>query len=158
MARYPKRRIIYRRRKYNIENRPLEIQVSNVIENGFFQNQTEIVPATLVEGVRQVARMTITLTTNADSNRPIFWALCYIPEGSQTSSLFPTTTTLFNPSNYVLSSGIADPSAGSIRISSRLKKNLNANDRIFLMTATTKPAASDTVILVGLVRYAICYN
>lgn len=159
MARYPKRRVVYKKRKYNIENRPLSLQVPNTQENGFYQNQVEIVPATLTEGVRQVARMTITLTGREDSNiRPIYWALVYIPEGAITSALFPNNTTLFNPSNYVLSSGIADPTAGPIRISSRLRKNLNANDRIFLLTATTKFSTSDNIQLIGLVRYAICYN
>lgn len=157
MARYQKRRF-YRKRKYNIENRPISAQVSNVPENGFYQNQIEIVPPTLIEGVRQVARMTVTLTTTSDLNGPIYWALTYIPEGAVTSSLFPNNTTLFTPSNYVLSSGVADSSAGPIRISSRLRKNLNANDRIVLYTATTKGAPADIVSLVGLVRYAICYN
>lgn len=158
MARYQKRRIIYKKRKYNIENRPLVIQVPNVMENGFYQNQIEIVPATLTEGVRQVARMTITLTNNDNASSPIYWALVYIPEGSVTSALFPNNTTLFNPSNYVLSSGISDSNAGPIRISSRLRKNLNANDRIFLLTATTKQSTTDIVNYTGLVRYAICYN
>lgn len=158
MARYQKRRIIYKKRKYNIENRPLAIQVPATVENGFYQNQVEIVPATLTEGVRQVARMTITLTNNDPGGRPIYWALVYIPEGAVTSALFPNNTTLFNPSNYVLSSGISDSNAGPIRISSRLRKNLNANDRIFLLTATTKLSSTDNVSYTGLVRYAICYN
>lgn len=151
-------RRFYRRRRYNIENRPLVVQVPNSMENGFYQNQIEIVPATLIEGVRQVARMTITLTSNEPGGYPIFWALCYIPEGTTASALFPNNTTLFNPSNYVLASGVSDSNAGPIRISSRLRKNLNANDRIFLMTATTKQSAIDPVSYTGLVRYAICYN
>lgn len=157
MARYRRRRYS-RKRKYNIENRPLSIQVPNTTENGFFQNQVEIVPATTTEGVRQVARMTVSLTAFNDTVRPIYWALVYIPEGAVTSSLFPNQSTLFNPSNYVLASGISDPTAGPIRISSRLKKNLNASDRIFLLTATNKANATDVVVLNGLVKYAICYN
>lgn len=157
MARYRRRRYS-RKRKYNIENRPLNITVPNTTENGFFQNQTEIVPATTTEGVRQVARMTITLTGYNDTIRPVYWALVYIPEGAVTSSLFPNQTTLFNPSNYVLASGVSDPTSGPIRISSRLRKNLNASDRIYLLTATNKNNATDLVVLNGLVRYAICYN
>lgn len=157
MARYRRRRF-YRKRKYNIENRPVSIIAPNIAENNFFQNQTEIVPASQIEGVRQVARMTVTLTAISDDVRPIYWALTYIPEGAATSALFPNPTTLFYPSNYVLASGIADPSAGPIRISSRLRKNLNAGDRIFLQTATTKTNTTDLVAMNGLVRYAICYN
>lgn len=157
MARYRRRRF-YRKGKYNIENRPLSFQAPEATENNFFQNQIEIVPATTTEGVRQVARMTITLTTINDNTRPVFWALVYIPEGTIASALFPNSTTLFNPSNYVLSSGVSDPTAGPIRISSRIRKNLNASDRIFLLTAVQKGAATDLVAYNGLVRYAIKYN
>lgn len=156
MARYYKRKFNYRKRKYNIENRPVEITSPQNTENGFYQNQTQIVPATLTEGVRQVARMTVTLTSQTDQGSgepPLYWALVYIPEGAVTSSLFPSANTLFQPSNYVLSSGIADSSAGPIRISSRLKKNLNANDQIYLLTASKRPSTYQ-----GLVRYAIAFH
>lgn len=153
MARYRRRRY-YRKRKYNLENRPISITTPTSLQNGYYQNQTVIVPPSATEGVRQVARMTITLTGSFGDARPFFWALVYIPEGAVTSALFPNSDTLFNPSNYVLASGVADSDAGPIRISSRLKKNLNANDQIYLLTAS--PTSGST--LLGLVRYAICYN
>lgn len=150
MARYRKR-IIYRsKRKYNIENRPLEFLTPATQENGFYQNQTVIVPPSTVEGVRQVARLTVTLT----GSNTLWWALVYIPEGVTTTSLFPNTTTLFEPSNYVLNSGVLDSDAGPTRISTRLRKNLNAGDRIYLLTASV----TTNILFRGLVRYAICYN
>jgi len=158
MARYYRRKFNYRKRKYNIENRPVEFQTPQNPENGYYQNQIQIVPPTATEGVRQVARMTITLTVQngeyAENAPNVFWALVYIPEGAVTSSLFPNATTLFQPSNYVLASGIADGNAGPIRISSRLKKNLNASDQIFLLTA----AKSAGWNYEGLVRYAIAFH
>lgn len=155
MARYYKRKFNYRKRKYNIENRPVEFTTPQNPENGFYQNQIQIVPPTATEGVRQVARMTVTLTcTGDDPFSNIYWALVYIPEGAVTSSLFPNATTLFQPSNYVLASGIADPTAGPIRISSRLRKNLNASDQIYLLTATKGSGFSYE----GLVRYAIAFH
>lgn len=154
MARYYKRKFNYRKRKYNIENRPLQFETPIATENGYHQNQIQIVPATVTEGVRQVARMTVTLTCAAPDEGNVYWALVYIPEGAVTSSLFPNATTLFQPSNYVLASGIADSSAGPIRISSRLKKNLNANDQIYLLTACRQ----QQLIFEGLVRYAIAYH
>jgi len=129
MARYRRRRY-YRKRKYNIEQKPISITAPSTLQNGYYQNQTNIVPPAATEGVRQVARMTITLTGSFNDTRPLFWALVYIPEGAVTSSLFPNSTTLFNPSSYVLASGVSDSDAGPIRISSRLKKNLNANDHL----------------------------
>lgn len=153
MARYRRRRY-YRKRKYNLETRPISVTSSSTLQNGYYQAQTLIVPPSVTEGVRQVARMTITLTGSFNGERPFFWALVYIPEGAVTSSLFPSSDTLFNPSNYVLASGVSDPDAGPVRISSRLRKNLNANDQIYLLTATSVQSAQ----LIGLVRYAICYN
>ena len=157
MARHRRRRF-YKKRKYNIENRPLDFQAPTTAENGFYQNSINIVPPSTTEGVRQVARMTITLTNKTDNptanQGTLFWALVYIPEGAITSALFPNSTTLFQPSNYVLGSGVSDGNAGPIRISSRLRKNLNANDQIYLVTATAQASSQ----WVGLVRYAICYN
>lgn len=159
MAKYYRRRRFYRKGKYNIENRPVEFQAPTTPENNFYQNSVQIVPPSTTEGVRQVARMTITLTSRQTSGTdspgiPIYWAIVYIPEGAVTSALFPNSTTLFNPSSYVLASGISDPNAGPIRISSRLRKNLNANDQIFLLTATNGAGERYQ----GLVRYAIKYN
>lgn len=157
MARYYKRKFNYRKRKYNIENKPVAFQTPTNPENGYYQNQIQIVPPTATEGVRQVARMTVTLTGQAgelpENQSNIYWALVYIPEGAVTSSLFPNANTLFQPSNYVLASGIADPNAGPIRISSRLKKNLNASDQIYLLTATRFVGSYE-----GLVRYAIAFH
>lgn len=151
MARSRKRIIYRKRRKYNIENRPIEIQfASQSQENGFYQNQTVIVPPSTVEGVRQVARITISL----QGPQPLYWAIVYIPEGVTTTALFPNSDTLFEPSNYVLNAGVVDPDAGPIRISSKLRKNLNAGDRIYLLTAT----ATNQTVYRGLVRYAVCYN
>lgn len=158
MAKTYRRRRYYKRRKYNIENRPLEFTAPTTLENGFYQNSTQIVAPSTTEGVRQVARMTITITNQTDrpdqNQGTLFWALVYIPEGAVTSALFPNSTTLFTPSNYVLASGISDGNAGPIRISSKLRKNLNANDQIYLLTATAQAGSS----WVGLVRYAICFN
>lgn len=154
MARYNRRKFYYRKRKYNIENHPVYFQTPQNPENNYYQNQIQIVPATLTEGVRQVARITVTLTGQADTaQQTVYWAIVYIPEGAVTSSLFPDQNTLFNPSNYVLASGMNDSSAGPIRISSRLKKNLNANDQIYLLTATRHQGTYE-----GLVRYAIAFN
>lgn len=154
MARYYKRRRFYRKRKYNIENRVIRFLTPSLLENGFRQNFTEVVPATLTEGVRKVTKFTISLTAGVQ-DAVVYWALVYIPEGATTSALFPTSSDLFVPSNYVLGSGVNDSNAGPIRIRVPLSKNLNSNDRIFLITATTTQA---DVRFEGLARYAICYN
>ena len=158
MAKYYRRKF-YRKRKYNIENKAIRALVPTNRENGYFQNQIPIVPPTTTEGVRKVTRFTITLTAGVNYLGPIYWALVYIPEGAVTSSLFPVYNQLFNPSNYVLASGVSDVDAGPIRISSRIQKNLNANDQIFLLTAASYPPEQGvSTYIQGLVRYAISYN
>jgi len=145
----------YRRGKYQIETKPIGFTAPTTLENGFYQHSEVVVPPTTQEGVRQVARMTITLTGSPDTSGSVVWALVYLPEGTQpTTSLFPTSTTLYEPSSYVLASGISDSTAGPIRISSRIRKNLNAGDRIFLLTAATGSGSR----YIGLLRYAIKYN
>jgi len=155
MAKYYRRRRYYRKGKFQIENKPIGFTSPTTLENGFYQNSQIVVPASPQEGVRQVARMTITLTGSPDTAGSVAWALIYLPEGTQyTTSLFPTNDTLYEPSSYVLASGISDSTAGPIRISSRLKKNLNAGDRIALLTAATGSGSK----YIGLLRYAIKYN
>lgn len=158
MARYYRRRFYRPKKKYNIENKTIHAVVPVNQENGYYQNQIRIVAPSTTEGVRKVTRFTITLTAT-DTLGPIYWALVYIPEGAVTSSLFPVMGELFQPSNYVLASGVSEPNAGPIRISSRIQKNLNANDQIYLMTAATnQPHEFNTAFIHGLVRYAITYN
>lgn len=161
MARYYRRRYYKPKRKYNIENRVINQTIPTQPENGFYQNQMQIVPPSTTEGVRKVTRFTITITeqtTGQIYDSTIYWALVYIPEGAVTSSLFPDSTTLFTPSNYVLASGVNDTNAGPIRISSRIQKNLNAGDQIYLLTAAGANSGSTIRYLRGLIRYAIAYN
>lgn len=159
MAKYYRRRYYRPKRKYNIENKAVRALVRSTPENGYYQNQIQIVPPSTTEGVRKVTRFNITLTPDAQYG-PVYWALVYIPEGAVTSSLFPQWDTLFTPSNYVLASGVGESNAGPIRISSRIQKNLNANDQIYLMTAATyyPGGTSDQHFMQGLVRYAIAFN
>lgn len=156
MAKYYRRRF-YRRRKYNIENKTFSQLIPyDSTQNGYYQNQIQIVPPSTTEGVRKVTRFNISIPATLSAT---YWALVYIPEGAVTSSLFPNSTNLFEPSNYVLASGVSDNDAGPIRISTRIQKNLNAGDQIYLLTAThQQPPQPGTYYIRGLVRYAIAYN
>ena len=99
MARKRSRRY-YRRHKFNVETRPVSFSTPQIQENGFYQNQVNIVPPSTTEGVRKVGKFTISVQLNTTT--PLYWALVYIPEGAQTSALFPSSTELFVPSSYVL--------------------------------------------------------
>lgn len=166
MARIRRRRYYRKKNKWNIEQRPIDTEVTSTwsSENGFRQKQLTIVPESATEGVRKAGRFNIKLTYN-DSNltappplsvTTLYWALMYIPEGATTTGLFPTSTELVRPSNFVLGSGVVNGQNGVISISSRLYKNLNANDKIVLYLATG--VSNNSIRFLGLVKYAICYN
>lgn len=151
MARYRRSRRYYRKNKFNVETRPISFTTPQNQENGLYQNQIQIVPPSTTEGVRKVGKFTVSLEIDVGI---LYWALVYIPEGATTSALFPSSTELFVPSAYVLSSGVNGSTNGVIRISSRLWKNLNAGDRIFLLTASSRPGEQAR----GLSRYVIAFN
>lgn len=155
MARRYYRRRYYRKRKYNIEQRYTNFLTPEALEHGYHQNSVEIVPASTTEGVRKVTRFMINVVAN--STLPMFWALIYIPEGTQTlSSLFANGTNVFEPSQWVLATGVSKQGDGTARITSRIQKNLNAGDRIYLLTAF--PQSSQQISARVLYRYAIAYN
>ena len=173
MARYyRKRRRTYKKNKWNIEQR-----ASNSIANawqtiasaGSFNKQilVPVVPATATEGVRKVKNISISAAmqyggpsgTNTSAYGPIYWALIYAPEGVTINEL-KTDGELYQPSNYVINSGIIDnQNTAKYRISSRLARNLKANDRIYLLMGTNIPTnGTDLPGISWLVRYAICFN
>lgn len=166
MARYRRRRYYRKNNKWNIEQRPIDTGATSSwsIENNWRQKQIEIVPASLTEGVRKAGKFNIKLTyENGNIATPppltsttLYWALVYIPEGATTTGLFPTSTELIRPSNFVLGSGVVSGQNGVINISSRLYKNLNANDKIMLYLGAK--VNDQTIKFLGLIRYAICYN
>ena len=91
---------------------------------------------------------------SCDDQAPIFWALVYVPEGTQPGSLnlVSPTATLYEPNQFVMNCGISDPTAGPIRFYSPLARNLNSGDTINLLVASR---SADTTDVVGTVRYAI---
>ena len=173
MARYYKRRRFYRKKnKWSIEQRP-----GFVAGNGWTtttdtyldrQALIPIVASTQQEGVRKAKNISVTLatpagaqTTNRIQNWSYYWALIYLPEGSVANELH-STDQLYTPSQFVINSGIVTPEQGKIRISSRLARNLNQGDSIYLLIGTNSAALADNAGVnyrfQYLVRYAICYN
>ena len=123
----------------------------------------DIVPATTTEGMRKVKHLTVNLTqiatSNAESN--LFWALVYVPQGTTAGALNIATAgatpgSMYEPNQFVMNCGVVDPSAGPIRMSSPISRNLNDGDKITLLIRPTLDGAATTVSLV--VRYAITLN
>ena len=162
---------VYRRRytkknKYNIETNPGIIPTASwyspATDEAFnFSYNETVVPSSEVEGVRKVKNLTISVAyASSSTQRPIFWALVYVPEGTVPNYL-NSVGDLYQPSQWVLASGILNTIEGKSRIYTPLSKNLNKGDKIVLClgtegSSTTTPSAPYDISY--LVRYAICFN
>jgi len=83
-----------------------------------------------VEGMRKVKHINISLagSTTAD----IYWAIVYVPAGSTVQAL-NLTGTFYPTPQYVMSCGVYDHDCGPNRIYSKLSRNLNQGDAIYLV-------------------------
>ena len=134
-----------------MEQRPLLVSLTASATTA-----VQVVPPALMEGMRKVKNITVNLTPESDDPFILTWALVYVPEGTQAGSLNLTTqtSTLYEPNQYVMNCGISDPTAGPIRFFTRLARNLNSGDSIYLLLGN-HTSVSPTVH--GTVRYAIAY-
>lgn len=179
MARYRKRRFYRKKNKWSIEQRP-----GFIAGNGWattsdqFINRQALIPivsATTQEGVRKVKNFTISITTPLYTatgvsegtvnqyNNVFYYALIYLPEGITANEL-SSTGDLYRPSQNVMKAGIVNSQNGKIRVFSRLARNLNAGDSIYLLIGTnanmlgTIPTDDSRRRFNVLTQYAICYN
>jgi hypothetical protein len=116
-----------------------------------------IVPAATVEGMRKVKHLAINLTPlPEDAGAQIWWALVYVPQGTQPNSIelsgASTMKSMYEPNQFVMNCGIVDPTAGPIRFSSPISRNLNDGDAIYLIVRHTLGGGMD---IRGTCRYAI---
>ena len=153
MAKFYKRRFHRSgaRDKYSVESTTIRTTTGGQIIAGVYQATANVVPASPTQGMRKVKHLTISLTT-VDGVTALFWALVYVPEGYSVNPLNTNPgASLYEPNQFVLNSGIVDPSAGPIRISSPLSRNLNSGDSIWLVVGTGSTGNEVS----GVVRYAI---
>ena len=121
---------------------------------------TNIVPASTTQGMRTVGNFTITLTSglhngSSDTASPVYWALVYVPQGQTTAALNVSDgASLYEPNQYVIACGVNDPTAGPIRIRTRMMRKLNSGDFVSLLMSTE----SLGVVWVGSVSYSVKYN
>ena len=116
-----------------------------------------IVPSTATEGMRKVKHITVNLTPILDQDGgQIWWALVYVPQGTQVGSINLATTAalsdMYEPNQYVMNCGVVDPTAGPIRFYTPLARNLNNGDAIVLLVRHTLAGNMD---IRGTCRYAI---
>ena len=148
--------------KYSVEQTIYEsptVDNWTAITNGL-QWSIQVVPPVETEGMRKVKHLTMTFAnyrTGSDQDAyPIFYALVYCPQGYDPNNLnLPTLNTAFNlyePNQFVLSSGVLDFSGGPLRIRTPLARNLNSGDKIVMCLGTTNTSNQR---IYGEVKYAI---
>lgn len=94
---------------------------------------------------------------------PILWALVYVPQGTSpnplTLSTENATTSIYEPNQNVIMSGIwPDNLTSNYKVKTRLARNLNSGDSIYLIMRTVSDqAAAITKDFVCTLNYAIAY-
>lgn len=150
------------RSKYSVEQKSFRGTFNTTAVNNLYQSNTELVSAINIQGMRKVKHLQLNLTvvptastSSYDLVAPIYWAIVYVPQGTNIGSL-NVNNTLYEPNQYVMNCGVVDPSAGPIRFSSPLARNLNSGDAIYLVLGTTN--LLNTPEVEGVVKYAITLN
>ena len=135
------------RDKYSIENTvtvtPSNINEWDTVAGGSLTQQSkqytvQIVPASNEQGMRKVKHLTLSFSSNISAK--IFYVLVYVPSGYQPNSInVPSAgnaVSLYEPNQYVMSSGVLDFTGGPLRVRTPLSRNLNSGDSIGLILAT----------------------
>lgn len=155
------RYIVPKRSKYSVEQKSFTATYATTPINSLYQTSVELVSPVAIQGMRKVKHITLSLTaistvsTETDGIAPIYWAIVYVPQGTTIGSL-NLNNSLYEPNQYVMNCGVVDPSAGPIRFSSPVSRNLNSGDAIYLLVGAT--GTSGTPLLSGVVKYAITLN
>ena len=89
--------------------------------------KVEVVPASEIEGMRKVKHLTVSCSAEVDTGS-FYWALVYVPQGTTpgniTVNIVTGTGGMYEPNQFVMNCGVVDPSAGPIRFSSPVARNL----------------------------------
>ena len=167
---YSKRRYYKRssnRDKYSIEQTNFitpgtaewnTVQASGQTQQASKQFAISIVPPVDEQGMRKIKHLTISMANPEAANEacPLYYAIVFVPQGYQPQSLaipaYGYAVNNYQANQFIMSSGVIDFSGGPCRIRSRLSRNLNSGDSIYLILAAILP--SDAQFL-GQVSYAI---
>ena len=138
------------------------------IADGNQQLALPLIAPSNVQGTRKCKNFELSLCggnwTNTDADGiPISWALVYVPEGTQPGDIrqgaLGTPASLYEPAQNVIMSGIWPGNLTSnYKVKTRLARNLNSGDSIFLVfrTSINQPDGAQKSVVVNL-NYAIAY-
>ena len=105
--------------------------------------------------MRKVKHLTVSCSAEVDTGS-FYWArVCSSGDysGNITVNIVTGTGGMYEPNQFVMNCGVVDPSAGPIRFSSPVARNLNDGDSIYLLVRNTNNTTAVTYNAV--VRYAI---
>lgn len=149
------------RSKYSIEQKSFRQSANTTTQvNSIYQDTFTIVDAATMQGMRKVKHIMCNLTltgsssSDTDGVNPLYWAIVYVPQGTNVGAL-NINNSLYEPNQYVMNCGVVDPSAGPIRFSSPVSRNLNSGDSIMLVVGKSGSAAATYS---GVFKYAITLN
>ena len=150
--RRPYKRARYAKRdKYSVQQKAVELATTSTDTT----TKAEIVPGSDIEGMRKIKHLTVSCSSEADSGS-FYWALVYVPQGTVPGNINVGATGasgMYEPNQFVMNCGVVDPSAGPIRFTSPVSRNLNDGDSIYLLIRNTSNSIAVTYSCV--VRYAI---
>lgn len=99
------------------------------------------------QGMRKVKHLTITFSSS--TNVPVYYAIVYCPQGYTPQPLHlpasGSAITFYAANQFIMSSGVLDFAGGPLRIRSRLSRNLNSGDGIYLCLATTSNSSTQNI-------------
>ena len=163
----------YRRRRYALTRPVKTAKYSNETFAAIQQVDTTssadwfvlLSSASPVLGTRKAKNFTLTLVTS--SPVPFFFALVYVPEGTNPSGLNAGSTveqnvlisaSLYEPNqNVIMSGSFGGPNSTVERYKTRLARNLNSGDSIFLVFHNLVPGDSASENVAVQCNYAISY-
>ena len=150
--RRPYKRARYGKRdKYSVQQKAVELGVTAEDVTA----KAEIVPGSDVEGMRKIKHLTVSVASEGDVG-PFYWAIVYVPQGTTPGNINVGATGasgMYEPNQFIMNCGVVDPSAGPIRFTSPVSRNLNDGDSIYMLIRNTNTAAS--AVYTCVVRYAI---
>lgn len=136
------------------------------IEGGDQNLALNMVPAIAQQGVRKCKNFELSMVGSPwsdESSVPVFWALVYVPQGTNPSSINigaeSTTASLYEPNQNVIMTGIWPSNLTTMyKVKTRLARNLNSGDSIALVLRTASELADDTTKSFAIsLNYAISF-
>ena len=139
------------RDKYSVEQTAITTSLSDPSST----TSVVVVPAVTMQGMRKVKHLTISLASQSEAFDALWWALVYVPQGTAVGDLSVTSgTSLYEPNQFVMNCGCFDFTAGPVRVSSPVSRNLNSGDAIYLVLRQGTSSSTAQTIR-GVVKYAI---